>query len=57
MRAVWNILQIEFCLGKEISGDMKNKLIEAYEWERDYMPEKNVNYDELINAFKNVLDN
>lgn len=56
MKAVWNILQIEFCLGREISRDMKNKLIEAYEWERDHMPEKNVNYDELINAFKDVLD-
>lgn len=33
-----------------------NKLIAAYEWERDHIPEKNVNYDELINAFKDVLN-
>lgn len=55
MEAAWNILQIEFCLGMEISEDMVDKLVEAYEWERDHMPDANVNYDELINAFNDVL--
>lgn len=55
MEAVWNILQIEFFLGMEISEDMAAKLVEAYEWERNHMPEEDVDYDELINAFYDVL--
>lgn len=55
MEATWNILQIEFYFGMEISEDMVAKLVEAYKWERDHTPEKNVDYDELINAFNDVF--
>lgn len=34
---------------------MAAKLVEAYEWERNHMPEEDVDYDELINAFYDVL--
>ena len=55
MEAAWNVLQIEFCLDIEISSDMAKQLIGAYEWERDHMPEENIDYDALISAFKDVL--
>lgn len=56
MIAIWNVLVMEKCLGREINKDMAIKLIESYEWERDHEPEDGVDYNEIIDAFKNVLN-
>ena len=56
MKAVWNIMLIEYCLGREINKDMATELVEAYEWERDHKPVDGIDYNEIIDAFKNVLN-
>lgn len=56
MKTVWNIMLIEYCLGREINKDMARELVEAYEWERDHKPVDGIDYNEIINAFKNVLN-
>ncbi|MBD5401815.1 hypothetical protein HDR58_03295 [bacterium] len=56
MKTVWNIMLIEYCLGKDINKTMAIKLVESYEWERDHKPDDDVDYNEIIDAFKNVLD-
>lgn len=56
MKTVWNIMLIQYCLGSEINSGMATELVEAYEWERDHKPDDGVDYNEIIDAFKHVLN-
>lgn len=54
MNAAWNILRIRYFFNKTVDAIAKEKLVEAYQWERDHMPESGVDYDALIGAVEKL---
>lgn len=54
MNSAWNILKIRYFFDKTVDGTAKEKMAEAYRWERDHMPESGVDYDALIGAVEKL---
>lgn len=54
MTAAWNILRIQYFRSKTVDKQAKEKIIEAYTFEKNHSPESNTNYDILIEAFNNL---
>ena len=54
MCAAWNILRIRYHFDHTVDAGAKEKLKEAYKWERDHAPESGVDYDMLIWAVENL---